>query len=69
VICLRPLTSTLLELSLTLAYTEAAQPFKVLGGVVPPTARSASGKWKCAEPLADSEPTYADAEGVSTFGD
>jgi hypothetical protein len=49
-------------MAFSLAYSEAAQPVYVLGGVVAPTASSAAGKRQRSEPLTEPEParTYAE---------
>ena len=60
---MRGLSITLREAPLALTDSEAPQPLKVLGGVVPPSGRRASGEGKCPESFAESQP----ARGYSEF--
>jgi len=54
---------------LALAHTKTAEPLNIFWRIVAVPARSTPGKRQRAEALANSQPSYADAEGVSTFGD
>ena len=53
---MRGLSIALREMAFSLADSEAPQPLKVLGGVVPPSGRRASGEGKCSEPFAEPQP-------------
>jgi hypothetical protein len=66
---LRLLTSTLLELFLTLPYSKTAQPLKVLAGVVPPTGWCAPGQRERTESLTEPQPARGYAKLVGGFAD
>ena len=61
---MRGLSIALREAPLALTDSEAPQPLKVLGGVVPPSGRRASGKGKCPESFAEPQPARAYSEFV-----
>jgi hypothetical protein len=48
------LLTALRKTALSFPDSEAAQPLKVLGGVIPPPGRCATGKGKCSKTLAKS---------------
>ncbi len=63
------LLTALRKTALSFSDSEAAQPIKVLGGVIPPPGLCAAGKGKRSEPLAESEPATTYTERFSGLAD